>query len=148
MASDRDTLAELIDSQGIDLRRDIPFGGWPADEVALYTRMSPANHSPDRVNRAGQLARRNAIQRLRAEKVADAVLAAGFRPPARVIETVEALAALPIGTVALTPSGKAWTRITETRWEQGRYGLADSHALIAHHPVMTVLWTPEQEARR
>lgn len=71
---------------------------------------------------------------------ADAILAAGFRPPARVITTVEERDALPPGSVVLSDSGYAWQRI-EWWWQSTDEGVGGAPSLPA-----TILHVPTEEA--
>ena len=78
------------------------------------------------------------------EQLADAILDAGWRPPARTIETAEELDALPDGSVVLDRqhdvaekhSGRLLYR--ETRNMPLEY-------LAKHYGPFTVLWEPEAD---
>lgn len=77
------------------------------------------------------------------ECCADAVLAAGWRPSAQVMETVESLHALPDETIVRSCYGTAVQKVDDV-WEfpgeVGRY-LCESVDLPA-----TVLWRPTEKA--
>lgn len=83
------------------------------------------------------------ISALYETEVADAVLAAGWRPSARVIETAEELDALPDGTVIRDRYGRIGERDEELCHELGTEvsGLWESVNLPA-----VVLWQPEMSA--
>lgn len=75
----------------------------------------------------------------KAEMLADAILAAGFRPPARTVGTVEELDALPVGTVVLDSEGAALAEcVGWLWWYTDLYG-PGSLALPA-----TVLYEPKE----
>ncbi|WP_305780045.1 hypothetical protein [Nocardia nova] len=149
----RDQLAALVADQGIDLRRDIPIGGWPDDEAALYTEMAPEKHTPARVNWLGQEARRAAIQRLRCEKLADSLLSEGWRPPHRRIETAAALSDEPDGTVLRFRGGVVAAVNTANGHWPGRVRTLESPVDHWHlsdgdtdlFPAV-VLWEPKEAA--
>jgi hypothetical protein len=101
MASDRDTLAELLASR----QRCCPSPG-------------------------------------RAAADADAVLAAGWRPPARVIETAEQLASVTApGTLLVDDWGSPWERGRMDVW----YPLSGRRPDAPHRIVLpaTVQWEPK-----
>ncbi|WP_280448423.1 hypothetical protein [Nocardia brasiliensis] len=87
--------------------------------------------------------------------IADDLLAAGYRPPAQVIETVEQLEALPIGAIVLeceTLDGEAhqpvWRQInyvgTKRAWEEP--GLRDPMLSSAVKLPALLLWCPTEKA--
>lgn len=91
-----------------------------------------------------------------ATAAADRLIAAGVRPPARVIETAEDLDALPAGAVvAHTPCpddrGCVWQSGTGGFWfVPGDGCVYDPQDLISHRGVggqLLAVWEPEQEAR-
>ncbi|MFE7799046.1 hypothetical protein [Nocardia sp. NPDC057440] len=82
------------------------------------------------------------------EDAAEAVLAAGWRPPPRVIETAEDLASLPAGSILVDFEGDAWQLMSggwrcpalESAWSDDvHFDAADA---IGCAPL-TVLHTPE-----
>lgn len=86
------------------------------------------------------------------ERVADAVIAAGWRPPARVIETVEELDALPDGSIILggLRLGTNQRAIQRSRigwWEIWTDGWFSSSELVDEMKLgpFTVVWEPEAE---
>lgn len=128
MASDRDTLAELINPHQPKAR-----GYWCSCGKALSEHID--------------------------QHRADVMLAAGWRPPARVIETAEQLDAMPPGSIVkhspCRASGRAecvWAM--EHSWWYGNTTLTPhrSRELLEIHcedgETLTVLWEPEQEARQ
>jgi len=75
------------------------------------------------------------------ERMANKILAAGFRPPARVVTTVEELDALPEGTVIRDREGtvaESWDGVWHSS-EGGCYG----HEILAL--PATVLYEPEED---
>lgn len=82
---------------------------------------------------------------------ADAILAAGWRPPARVIETAEDLAALPIGSLVgeIDETNRAWIRNVNPNTDAPDWADAlDASTLCAIRPPVRVLWEPQQEDQR
>ena len=84
--------------------------------------------------------------------VADAILAAGFRPPARVVTTVEELDALAVGTVVMegdhgTPDDTGWGFKTMPgvfhRFPEGWHVVSGVGERVPDLPA-TVLWEPEE----
>ena len=84
--------------------------------------------------------------------VADAILAAGWRPPARIVTTVEELDALAVGTVVMegdhgTPDDTGWGFKTMPgvfhRFPDGWHVVA-GHGERAPDLPATVLWEPEE----
>ncbi|MBF6515555.1 hypothetical protein IU421_14880 [Nocardia cyriacigeorgica] len=144
MASDRDTLAELIGSAGFALERDTWSASWPDDEVEAFAR---GVHT---------FASRESVQELRRAKTADHLIVAGVRPPVRVIETTKDLDALPAGAVVVhtpCPDDHActWQSSTGGWWFTPGDGCPyEPHDLISHCGIsgrLLLLWEPEQEAR-
>lgn len=87
-----------------------------------------------------------------AEKCSDAILAAGWRPPARTITTVEELDALAVGAVIMegdhgTPDDTGWGFKTMPgvfhRFPDGWYVVAGIGERAPDLPA-TVLWEPEE----
>ncbi|OCK13485.1 hypothetical protein [Cutibacterium avidum] len=77
------------------------------------------------------------------QQIADAVLAAGWRPPARKIETVEELDALPLGTAVQTPNGAVF--VADWRSEGALIWLVsegDGWTSEEMELPATVLWEP------
>ena len=83
------------------------------------------------------------------EDVADAILSAGWRPSARVIETGEELCSLGVGTIIRSGDGMAWIRVDSgligRRWmsADGNPAGLSSNGVIRRGPA-TVLWEPEE----
>ncbi len=110
--SDRDILAALIVDSGLDLDRGPYVETWPEDEREYHRR-------PDWPS---FFHRGVAMQEYRRNKLADAFLAAGMRPPAREIADP---AELPTGSIVVR-DGVAWQlekgwwsmRGTRTRWDK------------------------------
>ncbi|MBF6289292.1 hypothetical protein [Nocardia cyriacigeorgica] len=107
MASDRDTLAELIYRVGCYDNEDAAAGA-----AAL-------------------------------------LLAAGVRPPARVIETTENLDALPVGAVVRTGEGRIAEKVAKwnhqhDEWAEAREEFTCGSDELDDLPAL-VLWEPEQE---
>lgn len=75
------------------------------------------------------------------DETVDDILDAGWRPPARVIETAEQRDAMPPGSVVLSDSGYAWQRI-EWWWQSTDEGVGGAPSLPA-----TILHVPTEEAR-
>lgn len=87
-----------------------------------------------------------------AERCADAIIAAGWRPPVRTVTTVEGLDALAVGTVVVegdhtTPddTGLGFSVVPGVfhRFPNGWYVVAGHGPRDIPLPV-TVLWTPEE----
>ena len=74
------------------------------------------------------------------ERMADAILAAGFRPPARTVTTVEELDALPDGTVVRDSEGATAGRVDWLWFYIDPYGPASLIALPT-----TVLYEPKED---
>lgn len=73
--------------------------------------------------------------------IADAILDAGWRPPAQVLKTVEEIDALPAGAVVLTMRGhgQAWVRIETGHWTNGPSCYSTKTLVRACGPRVTVL---------
>ncbi|NEW33819.1 hypothetical protein GV791_14775 [Nocardia cyriacigeorgica] len=87
-----------------------------------------------------------------ARRAADAAIAAGWRPPARVIETAEELDALPVGAVVRTSEGRIAEKVAKwnrqhDEWAVPREEFSCGSDELDDLPA-DVLWEPEQEARR
>ena len=81
---------------------------------------------------------------LRLGEVADYLLSQGWRPPMRVIETVEELEALPKGTAILDREEDMWVKDIEDMWcFQGRGGF-ESDAAVRKFGPFRMVWEPEQ----
>ncbi|MFE2994146.1 hypothetical protein ACFXG4_03930 [Nocardia sp. NPDC059246] len=81
-----------------------------------------------------------------AAAIADDILNAGWRPPARVIETAEELDALPIGTIVVDAFAASCTRVhDDPLWKWVRATSAVPWGRHFHPPRLpvTVLWEPE-----
>lgn len=85
-----------------------------------------------------------------ARRAADAILAAGFRPPARKIADPAEVAALAeVDMVALDRALQAWQcRSTDAgSWWQCRGSLRDGASLAADRGPLIVLYVPSEDAR-
>ena len=89
-----------------------------------------------------------------AEKCSDAIIAAGWRPPAHTITTVEELDALAVGAIIMegdhgTPDDTGWGFKTMPgvfhRFPEGWHVVAGIGERAPALPA-TVLWTPEDQA--
>ena len=87
-------------------------------------------------------------------RLADHLLNLGWRPPARVVTTVEELDALAVGTVVMegdhgTPDDTGWGFKTMPgvfhRFPEGWHVVAGHGQRVPDLPA-TVLWTPEDQA--
>lgn len=72
------------------------------------------------------------------ENVADAIIASGWRPPARVVTTVGELDALKSGTAVQDTRGFVWVR-GGSYW--GTVFSAPNHTAVSIPLPATVLWT-------
>lgn len=81
--------------------------------------------------------------RLNAANIAYDIIAAGWRPPMRVIETVEELEALPLGTMLLDRETKPMTTGGGQLWDALSPGHCPFHAMMGYAPFR-VVWEPEQ----
>lgn len=141
--SDRDTLAELIEGQGFELDRGPYVTEWPADEREIHRAYHWLSFDE----------RRGAVQEYRCGKVADAILAAGWRRPARVITTAADLSNLPARSLVLVPEGPragVWRakRSPGWWWCIDRDDHAATHELLmCGEGAVTVLHVPTEEAR-
>ncbi|WP_280499372.1 hypothetical protein [Nocardia cyriacigeorgica] len=79
-----------------------------------------------------------------AREGAERILRAGWRPPARRIETAEELDTLPINAVILA-GGELFSHLGRGWWE-GRSLVAHSEQIVDAHDSAVVLWEPEQES--
>ena len=78
------------------------------------------------------------------DDAADKIIAAGWRPPARTIATVEELDALPEGTVIRSADGWAWQRDNHNGFWYTIASEDDSTpGDFAYYPL-TVLYEPEE----
>lgn len=81
--------------------------------------------------------------------IAEYLLEAGWRPPMRVIETVEELEALPVGAVIFNRNGEA-LQIQDNYGKEFYYAAADETPYGAHFLFeagdgpFRVVWEPEQ----
>ncbi|MFD3594303.1 hypothetical protein ACFWU5_16390 [Nocardia sp. NPDC058640] len=159
--SDRDTLADLIVDSGLDLDRGPYVETWPEDEREYHRR--PGWLSFDHRGRAMQAYRRG--------KLADAVIASGWRPPAREITTAAQADTFPVGTILLhadcpddgpciwrracAPSevedaidGGAFDHIHWTVWadHETRYDSEDLECHADHGGTLLAVYVPTEEA--
>ncbi len=78
----------------------------------------------------------------------DAIIADGWRPPARTVYTATGLDALPVGAIVMDspyPEGDVYQRTNEGLWaEPGFHGMSTTDVLCL--PV-TVLYAPTETAR-
>jgi hypothetical protein len=74
--------------------------------------------------------------------LADAILAAGWRPPARTVGTVEELRSLPLESVVIESDGTVWRRKddhnVQTNWRGTHGGRATHYALLTDGPVTLI----------
>ena len=78
------------------------------------------------------------------EHLADAIVNAGWRPPARVVETVEETEELPPGTVIRSALGTIAAHAGSNQWQAVGWTIP-APAESFTHPA-TVLWEPEEGA--
>lgn len=77
------------------------------------------------------------------------LLAEGWSPPARQIETGEEWEAVPPGAVVVVTTrghGRAWVRLDTGTWTNGPSCYATKTLLRAHGPRATVVWSPTEKA--
>ena len=83
------------------------------------------------------------------EDVADAVVAAGWRPPMRMISTVEDLEALPDGTIFKGDAyGGVWEKHDGTYWwGNDGFGAEETLKCADEYEMGTlrVIWEPEED---
>lgn len=84
-----------------------------------------------------------------ATDIADAILAAGWRPPARVTTTAAELDNLPGGSVVIDSDGSAWRKGSDYRdiprwWLAGAPGGGVGSSIVINHAPVTVVYTPEE----
>lgn len=133
----RDQLADLLAAHLYD--RGQRVAEWPEDERELHRDHGAWTCFADRHEK---------VQTLRYRKAADELLAAGWRPPARVIETAEECAALPVGTIVLDKFGAGCTRVHRDPligWVRATSALRSRMGHQQHAPWLpaTVLHMPE-----
>lgn len=77
--------------------------------------------------------------------VADAILAAGWRPPARVVATIDEVLALPPGTRLLSQvTGHVWwMRHDRHLWEGSGGAYSRPLDFVAYEAPLTVIWHPD-----
>lgn len=85
-----------------------------------------------------------------AASAAALLLAAGVRPPARVVETTENLDALPVGAIVRTSEGRIAEKVAKwnhqhDEWAEAREEFTCGSDELDDLPAV-VLWEPEQEA--
>ena len=76
--------------------------------------------------------------------MADAILAAGWLPPARTVTTVEQLDALPVGSIVRDDERAA----LDEKWDDNLWaevGYEYTFSSISIHTPVTVLWEPEED---
>ena len=81
------------------------------------------------------------------EKLATAILAAGFRPPARVVTTVEELDALVAHTVVRYCTRYGWgtaEKVACDRWWPAGVVVYLTNTHVLHHGPATVLYEPKE----
>ncbi|MBF6416930.1 hypothetical protein [Nocardia cyriacigeorgica] len=80
---------------------------------------------------------------------ADAILAAGFRPPARVITDPAELDALPLASIGRTNGfgGDCWTRGSDMGWSTPDARRVYPSAEVLMRGPFTVLYVPTEEPR-
>ena len=77
------------------------------------------------------------------DDAADAILEAGWRPPARTVTTVEELDALPVGSIVRDVERAALDeKWDDNMWAEVAYEYTFSSSSI--HTPATVLWEPEE----
>ena len=132
-----DKLALLLAGHLYDRGSDVRL--WPADEQALHR----ADHWRSYDERAA------AVRRLRFEKAAKAVIAAGWQPPDRVIYTVEELEALPAESFVQVisaaedpeePQAIVWLKELDDEWVES--GSAIRHPATAVGLPAWLRWSP------
>ncbi len=80
------------------------------------------------------------------EAMAGAILAAGWRPPARTVTTAAELDALPKGTVVLvTGTREAWQKSFGEWWPPASEHSWSAQNVIKEPGRLVVLWEPEVE---
>ena len=83
----------------------------PRDQLAELVTKSPVNDEGDTLDDSYW------DVMPKAEMIADAIIAAGWRPPVRVVTTVEELDALPEGSVIMEDGGRAYLKTGLGVWE-------------------------------
>lgn len=139
---DRDALAGLIAGQGYDLDRGPRVPEWPEDERE-YHRSSDWLSFEHRAN---------AMQEYRRGKLADVILAAGVRPPARVITDPAELEALPMDSIVVDHHDAGWQMADRDYddtavWEY-RSAAKSSAELLAGGARVRLVHVPGEEDRR
>lgn len=81
--------------------------------------------------------------------IADIILAAGWRPPARVTTTAAELDNLPGESVVIDSDGSAWRKGSDYRdiprwWLAGAPGGGVGSSIVINHAPVTVVYTPEE----
>lgn len=91
-----------------------------------------------------------AAEGMGAREIADALLAAGFCGPARVIEDPVELDELPLGSICRTDrfGGDVWHRLYDAGWATSGSGAVVSARQILQRGPATVLHTPENGDNR
>jgi hypothetical protein len=82
-------------------------------------------------------------------KMQDRIRAEGWRPPARVIETVDELEALPEMVVITAPQWRGGEALTKWSTERDYWAAPGTVTCIPSHYIplpATVLWTPDVDA--
>lgn len=77
------------------------------------------------------------------ENAAAVAVDGGWRPPAHEISDPAELAALPVGTVGIAPTGMAWQRWRD-RWT-AKGSTCTSEFLAAHRGPLTIVYVPTEE---
>ncbi|MDE1673811.1 hypothetical protein [Nocardia gipuzkoensis] len=128
---DRDRLVALLAEHLYERGDYVP--DWPEDERALHRDMDAWDSFTERAAK---------VTRLRFEKAANAIIAAGWRPPARRIETAEELEALPFDVLIQDKWGTAWQRRSHGNW--ARLAVKRSDAPMRIVLPAAVLWEPKE----
>lgn len=107
--------------------------------------MSTRDDLKNRIGRAHALSQRNG-RMFQPGYIADVLLVDGWRPPMRVIETVEELEALPDRAIIFDKNGDVYER-RKNEWENiyisPIYADEDSPAEIHPRGPFRVVWEPE-----
>lgn len=109
--------------------------------------MSTRDDLKNRIGQAHALSQRNG-RMFQPGYIADVLLVDGWRPPMRVIETVEELEALPVGAVIFNRNGES-LQIQDNYGKEFYYAAADETPYGAHFLFevgdgpFRVVWEPE-----
>ena len=101
----------------------------PRDQLAELVAKSPVNDEGDTLDDSYW----DVMPKV--EMIADAIIAAGWRPPVRVVTTVEELDALPEGSVIMEDGGRAYLKTGLGVWEpDGPTWTLDLPATVLYEP--------------